>query len=86
MNSEQGRPVGKISYEKPTAVDLGPTAPIVGASCASGKDVAGGPCYEFGNSAAEDCSTGNTAGLDCYVGNSAIDFCSDGQGFLPDDS
>ena len=36
MKSEEDRPVGKIGYEKPTAIDLGPAAPVVGGSCAGG--------------------------------------------------
>ena len=60
----------KMNYEKPTAVDLGPTARIVGASCAPGE--------EFDPT--EDCaSVGNGAVDDCYVGNSAADVCQDGN-------
>ena len=43
MKSEEDRPVGKIGYEKPTTVDLGPAAPVVGASCMPGGFFAGSP-------------------------------------------
>ena len=75
MKSEQERPVGKMRYEKPTAVDLGPTAPIVGASCAPGQligDVGpgGSKCDWVGNSATDYCGgTGNSAGFTCSTGD-----------------
>ena len=78
MNSEQERLVGKISYEKPTAVDLGPTAPIVGASCVGGIQLSSGNCYEVGNGAT-DCYLGNTAGYGCSDGNTAGNYCSVGD-------
>jgi hypothetical protein len=70
MNSEADRMVAKISYEKPTAVDLGPTAGIVGASCAPGDQFTpAGGCFEVGNSAALEClGTGNSAGDGCTFG------------------
>jgi hypothetical protein len=64
MNSDKEHPITKISYEKPTAVDLGPTAPIVGASCVPGDDVDNGDCVPVGNSAADACKgVGNSAGF-----------------------
>jgi hypothetical protein len=71
MTSEQDRPIDKISYEKPTAVDLGPTAPIVGASCADGGQYApDGDCYLVGNIAAVGCTdTGNIPGEWCQFGD-----------------
>ena len=63
MNSEEERQMAKIRYEKPTAVDLGPTALIVGASCAPGGLLEShGKCVDVGNSAAETCDLGNAAG------------------------
>ncbi len=82
MTSEQERPIGKISYEKPTAVDLGPTAPVVGASCVEGGKVSIAECDVVGNSAGDYCSeTGNSAGGDgCGGGNSADGSCNFGDG------
>jgi hypothetical protein len=73
MNSERERPIDKISYEKPTAADLGATAAIVGASCADGGDFSeGGDCNEVGNSATGSCSQlGNSAGQGCSVTGSS---------------
>ena len=78
MNSEQERSVAKISYEKPTAVDLGPAAPVMGASCTPGSTVSAGDCYEVGNGAT-DCYPGNTAGYGCSDGNTAGNYCSFGD-------
>ena len=72
MHSEQDRPLAKISYEKPTAVDLGAAAPVVGASCAPGQTFRT-HCNTVGNSAVGDCDT---------TGNSATgSYCQDGLGF-----
>ena len=68
MKSEQERPTVKVHYEKPTAVDLGPTAPIVGASCVNGPRLDNGYCDSFGNSAAQ-CTDGNEAGVGCQHGD-----------------
>ena len=67
MKSEKEGPTVKVHYEKPTAVDLGPTAPIVGASCASGDLYSpGGHCDIVGNSATGHCSgTGSSPGGYC---------------------
>jgi hypothetical protein len=62
MTSDQERPLAKISYEKPTAVDLGPTAPIVGASCVEGGGVELEKCVNVGN-AAFACDRGNSADI-----------------------
>ena len=69
MKSEEDRPATKISYEKPTAVDLGSTAPIVGQSCVSGENIKDNDCTSFGNSALDDCREGNSPGDDCSIGN-----------------
>jgi hypothetical protein len=70
MKSEEERQMDKIHYEKPTAVDLGPTAAIVGASCVPGEIVDDNKCYTVGNAASEICDTGNSAGGYCtLVGN-----------------
>ena len=61
----------KVRYEKPSAVDLGPTAPIVGASCVEGGGVGQGQCSPLGNSA---------SGICAEVGNSAGDFACAGTG------
>ena len=76
MNSEEDRPVARISYEKPTAVDLGPAAPVVGESCATGGFYeTRGHCSRVGNGA-----TGNCTG----EGNSAAGgHCADGNDVLP---
>jgi hypothetical protein len=82
MNSEKDRPTGKISYEKPTAVDLGPTASIVGASCVSGASIDQGGCRQVGNGAADNCSPfGHSAGGGCKsTGSSAGAGCDNGGG------
>ena len=73
MNSEQDRHLDKISYEKPTAVDLGPTAPVVGASCVTGdKFDSGGHCVPLGNSAGNICQHGNSAGT-CGPGSDGVE-------------
>jgi hypothetical protein len=59
MDPEKERPIGKISYEKPTAVDLGPTAPVVGASCVDGARIINGGCVGTGNAADVACLDGN---------------------------
>ena len=79
MNSEEDRPVGKISYEKPTAVDLGPAAPVVGASCAVGESFPD-YCADVGNVNSGRCTwTGNSAGGGCNDGDSADSFCFNGS-------
>ena len=67
MNSGKDRPIGKMHYEKPTAVDLGPAAPVVGGSCVSGESYgANGFCYFYGNHADSGCEiTGNHADGGC---------------------
>ena len=56
MKSEQERPIGKVRYEKPTAVDLGPAAPVIGASCAPGDQFdVDGVCVLVGNTAHGGC-------------------------------
>ena len=80
MNSEIERPTAKISYEKPTAVDLGPTASIVGVSCVVGDFVDDGGCVGVGNSAFEKCSEFGNSALGCSgTGSSAGSFCDDGS-------
>ncbi len=59
MTTEKERPSSKISYEKPTAVDLGPTAPVVGASCVTGRRVDNGGCLDLGNAADTACDIGS---------------------------
>ena len=81
MNSEQDRPVAKISYEKPTAFDLGAAAPVVGASCGPGGLFDGSDqCESVGNSATDECFLqGNSAAARCLgTGNSAGGECNDG--------
>ena len=60
MTSEKERPIGKINYEKPAAADLGPAAPIVGASCVDGSTLYRGECNPVGNSARAGCLQGNS--------------------------
>ncbi|GAF97495.1 unnamed protein product [marine sediment metagenome] len=81
MKSEEDRSIGKINYEKPTALDLGPTAPVVGQSCAPGGLIQFDDCATVGNSASEVCtSTGSSAGGNCNIGSSASN-CSVGGTF-----
>ena len=68
MNTEKERPVGKIQYEKPAAVDLGPTAPIIGESCVPGDVVSRGLCDVAGN-AALFCTRGNSPANTCDLGD-----------------
>jgi hypothetical protein len=71
MKSEEKGPTDKIGYEKPAAVDLGPTAPVVGASCVSGEGLKDGDCSQVGNLAFVACvDTGNGAN-GCVGGNNA---------------
>ena len=59
MNSKQDPHVAKISYEKPAAADLGPAAPVVGASCGAGDVINNGEvCLPVGNSATDTCQAG----------------------------
>lgn len=85
----------KITYEKPTAVSLGPSGSIVGQpavcspvgtgatdTCSSGSDVAVIPYCPDGNVATAACETdGASAGQTCYqTGNTASWSCvSDGS-------
>lgn len=80
MSSEKERPVAKINYEKPSVVDLGPSAPVLGASCVGpGLRFDEGVCLDLGNSAGVSCSVGNSAVDGCTSpGNSAVDLCSYG--------
>jgi len=39
----------KLRYQKPQAIDLGPVAPIIGASCAVGDIIGPGNCSPTGN-------------------------------------
>ena len=84
MTSEEERPIGKIRYEKPTAVDLGPTAPIVGASCAVGDDFdINGFCAGVGNHASVKCAdTGNSADFGCGVGFHPSSECGNGPSII----
>ena len=83
MKSEQERPIGKVRYEKPTAVDLGPAAPVIGASCAPGDQFdANGVCGGVGNHASVDCSPGNKATFACLFGKDESVNCGDGGGLL----
>ena len=68
MKSQQEPPIGKMRYEKPTAVDLGPAAPIVGASCVEGDRFGTGYCDKVGNSATQ-CTDGNDADVGCQNGD-----------------
>ena len=73
MKSEEERQMAKIRYEKPTAFDLGPAAPVVGASCADGLGITDDACATQGNSAGFGCGDGNSAsgGPGC-IGGSAV--------------
>ena len=83
MNSEEDRQLDKITYEKPTAVDLGPAAPIVGGSCAPGDQfAANGACAGVGNHAYVDCGSGNNATVDCLFGLHPSAQCGDGGGLV----
>jgi hypothetical protein len=94
MSSLEEHPTAKIGYQKPTAVDLGPAASVVGASCVEGTTVGttgctpqgngdSAGCSGQGNSAGSTCSNGVAAGLDCNpLGSSASVACVDtGSGF-----
>lgn len=95
MSTREDRPAPKVTYEKPTSVDLGAAAAVLGASCVTGGSLSTGFCSFVGNSADNVCdTTGNSAGgSGCWtVGNSAIvcaDFgsspdteCGEGSGVL----
>ena len=62
--------IGKVHYEKPTAVDLGPAAPVIGASRVDGRRLETGYCDRFGNSA-DQCTDGHDAGVGCQMAMSA---------------
>ena len=80
MKSEE-RTTGKMRYEKPTAVDLGPAGQLVGASCVPGDEVHEGLCAPAGNSAAGTCATGSVADFICQPpGNTAVGDCATGVG------
>ena len=95
MNSEQDRPVDKMSYEKPAAVDLGPAAPTVGGSCVGGDQYevngiclflgnhAGGGCGAAGHAPSGDCTRGESADHNCGTGTDAIASCLNGEGYVP---
>ena len=96
MKLEEDRSLTKIRYEKPTAVDLGPAAPVVGASCVDGEAVGetacalvgngdAGPCALVGNSAGDVCAfTGSSATTVCATtGSSAGTECDGGSGGAP---
>ena len=78
MKSEQDRPVARVHYEKPTAVDLGPAAPVVGASCGDGQLISVDQCQDVGNSATSgNCVLlGMSAGLVCSLGGGAVGVCA----------
>ena len=62
MKTEQHRPVDRMSYEKPTAVDMGPAAPVIGGSCAVGDRYDDNSvCIFYGNHAENGCFAGNEA-------------------------
>lgn len=82
MTSGQERPLGKISYEKPSAVDLGPTAPVVGGSCVDGESYKdGNDCSKVGNSAEDACGTGYSAAFGCRSGNGDALTCGAGNDY-----
>ncbi len=68
----------KIKYEKPTSVDIGAIAPVLGTVCSNGSGASGGCgigdnpdvepfCQSTGNNADGNCETnGNIAGKACY--------------------
>ena len=62
MNSE------KITYVKPTALELGPVSPIYGGGCYTGLNAAGG------------CATGSLPGPSCNPAGSVANVCSYGDG------
>ena len=82
MNSEKTRPTVKIQYEKPTAVDLGAAAPVVGGSCVEGLEFGLGACTDVGNADTGTCAlVGNSAGQDCASGDGATGgLCAIGGG------
>ena len=82
MKSEEDRLGDKISYEKPTAVDLGPAAPVAGGSCVTGEEITSyNFCSIVGNGAFDTCSDGNDADESCLgTGSSPGGDCSSGTG------
>jgi hypothetical protein len=84
MKSTEECETAKIRYDKPTAIDLGPAASIVGASCVDGLDVDNGRCINVGNSAVDLCGlVGNSAGAECGSGSSPGADCNLGSGVAP---
>jgi hypothetical protein len=81
MKSQEENHMDKVHYEKPTAVDLGPAAQIVGASCVPGDEVNEGLCAPVGNAAAGQCAIGSVADFICQpTGNTAVGDCATGVG------
>lgn len=81
MKAQEERQFGKLRYEKPTAADLGPTAPVVGASCPEGAQFGQGGCIDVGNDDAGTCALlGNSAGQGCGTGALADGGCDQGGG------
>lgn len=76
MRGEEDRTDTRIAYEKPSAIDIGPAAPVVGASCVDGQEVAAGACGPAGNAASGTCaSQGLSAGGSCSEGSAAGTCC-----------
>ena len=79
MNSEEDRPAAKIGYEKPTAVDLGPVAPVMGSSCAPGDAISRfSSCSLMGMFASGDCTAGESPGGSCVLAGSGASGCATG--------
>jgi hypothetical protein len=60
----------RIVYVKPQAVDVGSTAPIVGASCYTGGSPATAETECYIGNVATNCHVGASASGDCNVGDS----------------
>lgn len=84
MKSTWKRPIDRVHYDKPAAVDLGPAAPIVGASCATGEQFdIDGFCAGVGNHASVTCSdVGSTAQFGCGVGIHCSSECGEGPSII----
>jgi hypothetical protein len=76
MNTGKDRPRFKVKYAKPTAVDLGAAAPVLGASCVVGEGVGQGVCDPTGNSAGGYCADGNGATSECRETGNAAAVCA----------
>ena len=76
------RAKGKITYEKPTAVSLGPSGSILGqeAVCSTGTG-ATETCSGVGNNPAvmAYCPVGNIADANCLSGGQAGQYCGVGS-------